>query len=165
MTTTDRHGSGNRAVPDPAARAMLDTLVRERGLEDWAYFFVTGEGRVFPNGVEESSGNVIAPDGRVYAFWTDWDVERKSPTFRIWEEQPPDTRWLTSSEYRRARERVGLDQHASPAGTANDTGDGADTVGATCGRPLSNQAGRAGAPTAPAAGQRSPRRARPGGPG
>ena len=135
MTTMGEQGASECTVPDPAARAQLDALVRERGLKRWAYFFVTGEGRMFPNGVEESSGNVVTPDGRVYAFWTGWDARRRSMIFRVWEEDQPDPCWMRSSEYRRARERVGLDQSSASADVVKGASDGAESVGATRGRP------------------------------
>jgi len=116
-------------VPDPSARALLDALVHARGLESWAYFFVTGEGRFFPNGVEESSGNVITPGGQVYTFWTGWDVGQAAVTFRIWREEQPEPRWMRSSEYRRARERVGLECPSARADVAKDSGDGTESIG------------------------------------
>jgi hypothetical protein len=75
----------------------------------FGYFSVTGEGRFWPDGTEESSGNVIGPDGRVFLFWTAWDAERVAPTFRIWREQPTRERWLRCAEYRSARRAVGLE--------------------------------------------------------
>ena len=38
---------------------MLDTLVRARGLQRFAYFLVTGEGSFLPNGVEVTGGHVL----------------------------------------------------------------------------------------------------------
>ena len=95
-------------VPDPRARATLDALVRSKGLGRFAYFFVTGEGTFFPNGIEEASGSVIDDQGRVFDFWTAWDAQRGEVAFETWEQVEPSPRWLESAEYRRARERVGL---------------------------------------------------------
>ncbi len=97
------------AVPDPRARAILDDLVRGKGLRRFAYFGVTGEGRFWPDGTEESSGNVIDQQGHVFFFWTAWDAAQGVPTFRIWREQQPSPRWSRSLEYRRARQVVGLE--------------------------------------------------------
>jgi hypothetical protein len=105
----ERDPTPTATVPDPRARAMLDKLVREKGLERFAYFSVTGEGRFWRDGSEEASGNVIDSRGHVYFFWTAWDAERGAPTFRIWREQQPQERWLRSADYRRARRAVGLD--------------------------------------------------------
>lgn len=44
---------------------MLDALVRARGLQQFAYFLVTGEGSFLPNGVEVTSGHVLDATGRV----------------------------------------------------------------------------------------------------
>ena len=122
-------------MPDPAARAVLDALVHARGLENWAYFFVTGEGRFFPNGVEESSGDVITPSGQVYTFWTGWDTGQAVVTFRVWREEHPEPHWTRSSEYRRARERVGLERPAARADVAKDSGDGTESISTARGRP------------------------------
>jgi hypothetical protein len=97
-----------KTVPDPRARAVLDTLIRAKGLKRWAYFFTTGEGCFFPDGTEECSGNVIDEYGRVFFFWTDWDAEHNTPMMRIWEQEEPESRWAASAEYRRARRAVGL---------------------------------------------------------
>lgn len=103
----DRDAS-SRTVPDPAARAMLDSLVRGRGLQTFAYFFVTGEGEVLPNGVEAASGHVIDDSGHIYRFWTGWNGEAGQPWFRIWKPTTPEPRWDHSAEYQRARQEVGL---------------------------------------------------------
>ena len=97
-----------RAVPDPDARAMLDGLVRERGLDRFAYFLVTGEGRFLPNGVEVTSGHVLDATGRVFRFWTAWDADRDRASFKIWKPTTPNPRWERSREYQRACTAVGL---------------------------------------------------------
>ena len=98
----------SNTVPDPAARAFLDELVRSRGLTRFAYFLVTGEGEIFPNGMEAASGYVIDSEGRVYRFWTAWDSVQDKPTFRVWRQEEYDQRWERRSAYRRARQAVGL---------------------------------------------------------
>jgi hypothetical protein len=90
-------------------RKVLDKLIRAKGIEQYAFFFTTGEGIEMPDDLEEYSGNVIDPTGRIHFFWTTWDNDRGEPTFRIWEEEQPEERWLRSGEYRRARKAVGLD--------------------------------------------------------
>ena len=105
---TEHRTAAAEKVPDPRARAILDALVRSKGLERYAYFFVTGEGHFFPNGVEESSGSVIDDHGRVFDFWTAWDARRERPTFRFWRQVDPEPHWERSAEYRRARQAVGL---------------------------------------------------------
>lgn len=86
----------------------FDPLVRERGLERFAYFFVTGEGAFFPNGEEEASGYVLNEDGRVFFFWVAWDEARGQPRFSTWEEETPEPDWADADEYREARNAVGL---------------------------------------------------------
>ena len=97
-----------KAVPDPESRAMLDALVRERGLEQFAYFLVTGEGRFLPNGIEVTSGHVLDATGRIFRFWTTWDGERDQASFKVWKPTPPNPRWERTGEYQRARAAVGL---------------------------------------------------------
>ena len=40
-----RDATPTNTVPDPRARAILDGLIRGKGLDRFAYFSVTGEGR------------------------------------------------------------------------------------------------------------------------
>jgi hypothetical protein len=87
---------------------MLDALVREHGLERFAYFLVTGEGRLLPNGVEVTSGHVLDTTGQVFRFWTSWDADRDRPIFKVWKPTSPNPRWERSGEYQRARVAVGL---------------------------------------------------------
>jgi hypothetical protein len=93
---------------DIGQRAILDRLVRERVEGDYAYFFVTGEGELMADGVEEASGCVIDRQGRVFSFWLGWDSERQAAALTEWEEVKPEAHWSRSREYRRARAAVGL---------------------------------------------------------
>jgi hypothetical protein len=105
----------SRMAAQPTVRPMdneadiLEWLVQARQLGCHAFFFVTGEGDLMPNGVEEASGHVIDEHGRVYAFWLGWDDRRREPAFTEWEEVTPEPAWCESAEYRQARERLGLD--------------------------------------------------------
>jgi hypothetical protein len=98
--------SRSRQVDDDAQ--ILEHLVKGLKLGRHAFFYVTGEGDIMPNGVEEASGHVIDERGRVFAFWLGCDDRRKVPIFTEWEEVQPESSWLESSEYRHARECVGL---------------------------------------------------------
>ena len=89
-------------------RAALDALIRSKGLGRFAFFGTTVEGRIYPNGMDETSGQVLDDRGRAFYFWTAWDTERGEPTFRIWEPVADLTSWVDSTSYRRAREAVGL---------------------------------------------------------
>lgn len=95
-------------VPDPGARSALDDLVRTRGVDRFAYFHVTGEGEIFPSGMEAASGKVLAGDGRVYRFWTAWDAGRDELTFAVWERAEPEAGWERSVAYKRARAALEL---------------------------------------------------------
>lgn len=99
--------SSSRRIDDEAE--ILEALVDARRIGRHAFFFVTGEGEVMPNGVEDASGHVIDEHGRVYAFWLGWDARRNEPTFTEWEEVTPEPSWSQSAEYRHARKCAGLD--------------------------------------------------------
>jgi hypothetical protein len=86
----------------------LDRLLRARGLDRYAHFWTTGEGREMPNGEEEESRYVLAPDWRVYFWWTGWDSEQQAPILKYWDEATPDPSWADSAEYVRPRECIGL---------------------------------------------------------
>ncbi len=99
--------SSSRQVDDETQ--ILEHLAKELELGRHAFFFVTGEGDFMPNGVEEASGHLIDEHGRVFAFWLGWDDRQRRPAFTEWEEVEPEPAWAESTEYRRARECVGLD--------------------------------------------------------
>lgn len=88
--------------------AILDALVRARGLRRFAYFLVTGEGSFLPNGIEVTSGHVLDASGQVYRFWTSWDTEQDQASFKIWRPAASNPRWERNREYQRARTAVGL---------------------------------------------------------
>jgi hypothetical protein len=97
------------------ARQLLDELIQQRHLAagQYALFFVSGEGNELPisrpgDEVEESSGYVLANDGRVYFFWFGWDAANQVPALTQWEEVTPEADWSQDEEYREARAQVGL---------------------------------------------------------
>jgi hypothetical protein len=95
-------------VPAPEAHAMLDALIRANGLQRFAYFRVSGEGRFLPNGIEVTSGHVLDATGRVYRFWTDWDSDRDLASVRVWKLATTNPRWDRNREDQGARAAVGL---------------------------------------------------------
>ena len=94
--------------PDAAQADMLRRLVEAGGLRDFAFFYVSGEGRMLPNGLEMTSGTVIDRTGAVYSFWTAWDDARGEPTLTRWRQLEPDPSWLEDPEYRDALDQLGL---------------------------------------------------------
>ena len=88
--------------------SLIERLIRERGLQRFGLFFVTGEGEDLPNGDEEQSGYVIDDQGQIYSFWTGWDAARKQVTFSEWELVEEESEWRGVGEYERARARAGL---------------------------------------------------------
>ena len=100
---TIHHG----AKPDTTYEDMLRRLVEARGLRTFAFFFLTGEGRLLPNGMEVTSGTVVDHTGAVYSFWTAWDDERNEPTLTRWRAIRPHRDWLEDEEYREALAAVG----------------------------------------------------------
>jgi hypothetical protein len=97
---------GVQADSQPAS--PIEWLVRERGLQRFGLFFVTGEGEELPNGDEEQSGFVIDSQGQIYSFWTGWDATRQAVTFSEWEPVVEEPEWRGVGEYERARARAGL---------------------------------------------------------
>jgi len=108
------HGKKEMAVRNAVRRTsseqrdILERLVRERGLERFAFFLLTGEGIPLPDGLEELSGYVLDARGRVFSFWLSWDEAHGRPTLSEWEEETPEPHWHENAEYRRARKIVGL---------------------------------------------------------
>jgi hypothetical protein len=102
MATTPRARQGE----------VLRYLTEEQGLQPghYARFFVTGEGRYLAGApdIEKSSGCVLYDQGRVFAFLLGWDERRAGPALTEWEEEEPESFWTDVSEYRRAREQLGL---------------------------------------------------------
>ena len=92
-----------------AIRGALEGAIAERGLTRFAIIETVGEGRFYPNGMEERSGDVLNEDGRVWFFWTAWDPEREQVTLRVWEPEDPVPALTTSKVYQRARRELGLD--------------------------------------------------------
>lgn len=86
---------------------ILDKLIRDQGLEHFAPFFVTGEGKEMPGDLEESSGYVLDTSGRVYSFWLGWSERLGEPVFTEWQEIKPESAWNDAAEYQRAREILG----------------------------------------------------------
>jgi hypothetical protein len=99
------HSRSNRVTREGT---LFDRLVKDRGVDQGAFFFVTGEDDLLPNGIESMSGFVIDGQGRVFSFWTGWDAEHNEPTFAEWEQVKPKPAWQESAEYRQARQQVGL---------------------------------------------------------
>ena len=95
-------------------RQILHDLIRQHiGTVPYGLFFTVGEGKFLPNSapdeeIEESSGNVLTKDGRVYSFWFGWDPNRQSPALVEWEEITAETSWLDDPEYQQARENLGF---------------------------------------------------------
>jgi hypothetical protein len=101
-------GTQNSDRPSTRDAQVLGRLVKARVFGPYAFFFVSGEGQFFPNGVEESSGFVLDHGGRVYSFWTGWNPDRQEVTLVEWESVDPEPAWIEDDEYRQAREALGL---------------------------------------------------------
>jgi hypothetical protein len=96
------------ARPDTATDDELRRLVEAKGLKEFAFFFLSEEGRTLPNGHEVTSGTVIDRSGTVYSFWTGWNDERNEPMLVRWREIRRDSDWLEDEEFRDALDAVGL---------------------------------------------------------
>ncbi|MCC7107294.1 MAG: hypothetical protein IT307_19335 [Chloroflexi bacterium] len=87
---------------------LIGELVRAKGLKRFQPFFVTGEGRYLPSGIEEIRGLVLDEAGAVYTFWIKWDEEADRAALVNWCEIEVDARLRADPEYREARELLGL---------------------------------------------------------
>lgn len=99
---------------DRRPASQIERLVRQRGVQKFGLFFVTGEGKELPNGDEDRSGFVIDASGQVYAFWTDWDPVQGAVVFSEWEPVEDDPSWHGTVEYMRARQHAGLARRVTP---------------------------------------------------
>ena len=88
----------------------VHALIAEKGGEPFGLYFTTGEGKFYPNGEEECSGNVVAKDGREYTFWTGW--RDGGVVLDAWSEIAPCDGDVTETfahvEYQAARKAAGL---------------------------------------------------------
>jgi hypothetical protein len=87
-------------APDRFERSLeaIHVLIVARGVGRHALFGEVNEGTIFPDGTESMSGHAIDEQGRIYAFWTDWDDDRCEPVFAIWREVMPEAHWLADGE-------------------------------------------------------------------
>ena len=91
-------------------RAELEQAIRARGLRRFAILHTVGEGRFYPNGMEERSGDVMDEEGRIWMFWTAWDPVREEVTLQDWEEAHPSSSLKRTRGYAQARRELGLDE-------------------------------------------------------
>ena len=96
-----------RAAPE-IQRCALREAIGARGLKRFAFFGTCGEGRIYPNGVEEASGYVLNGDGRVWSFWTGWDDAGQHVVIDEWTEESITPLLASGHEYERARRELGL---------------------------------------------------------
>ncbi len=99
----------NSTTKSPAEqRKLLDRVIRAKGLERYALFFVADDGIETPDGYEEVDGYVLAVDSRVFSFALSWDAKLGETALVEWEQTEPEADWAEEDEYRRARKKVGL---------------------------------------------------------
>lgn len=87
---------------------LLDRLIAEQGIGRHGLFLVSGEGRIAPDGFEETSGFVVGEDGRVFFFWTGCNDAAQATHLRVWQLAEPRADWIDDAEYRAARQAAGL---------------------------------------------------------
>jgi hypothetical protein len=93
---------------DTEHMALLAALLAERGLTRYGLFAVTGEGKVTPDGYEETSGYALSRDGQAFFFWTGWDESAQRTTFDMWKPTELQDEWQDDEEYQAARVAAGL---------------------------------------------------------
>jgi hypothetical protein len=86
----------------------LRALLAERVRAPYGLFFLAGEGRCMPNGMEELSGYAIDASARVFSFWVKWDQQSGAPCLARWRQTPIEGRWRRSPQYHHARAEAGL---------------------------------------------------------
>jgi hypothetical protein len=86
---------------------ILARLLRERGIDRYGLFLVSGEGKQLTDDIEASSGYVVDAAGCIHFFWMDWDATRGRINLTRWQEVAPDPDWRDEPEYRQALELAG----------------------------------------------------------
>lgn len=88
----------------------LDDLIKAKiGDQPFAFYLTSGEGLMYPDETEETSGYVVAADGHHYFFWTSWNHRKHEVYLETWE--PTDNELFAverNAEYLAALEEVGL---------------------------------------------------------
>src|SRR5688572_27708939 len=87
---------------------LLERLIAEKGIDRYGIYLMSGEGRITPDGFEETSGYVIADYGGAYFLWTGWDDRLQQTHFKTWETTAAQVDWHDDEEYRAARTAAGL---------------------------------------------------------
>src|SRR5687767_8822641 len=92
---TSDAGPKMRETPaDPVRmRAILDALIRAKGVDRYALFLTTREGIELPGDLEEASGYLVAPDGRHFFFWMGADSNTGLPALVEWRAVEPRSHW------------------------------------------------------------------------
>ena len=103
MATAEAHSEDRRREQE-----LLGSLLREKQIERYGLFGVSGEGQELANGIESASGYVVDATGLVHSFWLDYDRKREQFYFRRWREVKPSSDWADDAEYQRARKSAGL---------------------------------------------------------
>lgn len=93
---------------DYRSLAAVSNLIAERLPGRFVILHDVGEGRIFPDDTEETSGYVLDERGDLWAFWTAWDADVGRLALGTWERVEATDRAAESAEYRRARALVGL---------------------------------------------------------
>ena len=93
---------------DTENKALLTALLAERGITRYGLFAVSGEGKVTPDGYEETSGYALSHEDRVFFFWTGWDETMERTVFSMWVPTGRQVEWLDDAEYQSARVAAGL---------------------------------------------------------
>lgn len=88
--------------------AAASNLIAQRLAGRFIILDDVGEGTIFPDDTEETSGIVLDEHGDLWSFWTAWNAAAEQPTLSIWRRTEASPRDYASDEYRRARAMVGL---------------------------------------------------------
>ncbi len=102
-----RKSSAQPPIHGPAA-PVLEALFAKKGIPtgEWWPFFVQGEGKDLPGGLESLSGFLLTRDGRVFGWWLDAGPDGAPALDRWWPVEDPQQEFAHDPEYRAAKRHL-----------------------------------------------------------
>lgn len=87
-------------------------LLQEQGITRYASVYSTSEGKDLPSGLEICSFWILTPDGKLWDYTIDWDLEKPNPDgekgyYKLAEPREA-TGWEHKPDYIRARKEFDL---------------------------------------------------------
>ena len=80
MNIMAQDSSGDKIHNTSGGSDFFGDLLSEQGIQEkFEPFDTTSEGKVMPGGGVNESGYVLLENGRIFAFWLNWDPEKLAP--------------------------------------------------------------------------------------